>query len=144
MPVKKLKEYLDEQHVDYVCIGCSPAYTAQEVAASAHVPGKYMAKTVIVKLGDKFVMVVLPAHDHVNFGALKVLTGTQDADLAAESEFKSKFPECEPGAMPPFGNLYNMPVYLSEKLSKHANIAFNSGTHSRRVSWLKKMLNFLR
>lgn len=130
MPVKRLKEYLDNHHVKYVCMGHSPAFTAQEVAASAHVSGKQMAKTVIVNADGELCMVVLPAHDHVNFAALKLATGFKQIDLASESAFKSKFPECEVGAMPPFGNLYEMPVYVSSLLGKNEQIVFNSGTHS--------------
>jgi Ala-tRNA(Pro) deacylase len=130
MPVHKLKEFLDNHHINYVCMTCSPAYTAQEVAASAHVSGKYMAKTVIVKAGDKLVMVVLPAQDHINFGVLKTALQAKEADLATESEFKTQFPECEAGAMPPFGNLYGMAVYVSNHLSEHDQIVFNAGTHS--------------
>lgn len=132
MPTKTLKEYLDSHHVKYLCITHSPSFTAQEVAAVAHVSGKQMAKTVIVKIGDELAMVVLPAHDHVNFAALKAITGTKDISLAHESDFKAKFPECEIGAMPPFGNLYGMPVYVSNALS-HDKIIFNSGTHSELV-----------
>jgi Ala-tRNA(Pro) deacylase len=75
-------------------------------------------------------MVVLPAHEHVNFAALKQATGVTNADLASESEFKSQFPECEVGAMPPFGNLYDMAVYVSSDLSKQDQITFNAGSHS--------------
>lgn len=130
MPVKKLKDYLDNQHVKYSCIGHSPAYTAQEIAAAAHISGKNLAKIVIVKAGAKLIMVVLPAHDHVNFSSLKEATGGDAVDLAAESEFKGKFPECEVGAMPPFGNLYDVPVYVSSKLSNFDQIVFNSGSHA--------------
>ncbi|MDR3478826.1 MAG: YbaK/EbsC family protein [Gammaproteobacteria bacterium] len=130
MPVKILKEYLDKQHVNYVCLAHSPAFTAQEVAASAHVSGKLIAKIVMIKIGDKLAMVVLPAHDHVNFAELKAVTGQQNVDLASETAFKAQFPECEVGAMPPFGNLYNMPVYVSSKLSALDQIIFNAGTHS--------------
>ena len=130
MPVQKLKEFLDNHQVNYVCMACSPAFTAQEVAASAHVSGKYMAKTVIVKAGGKFVMVVLPAQDHINFGLLKASLKAKEADLATESEFKTQFPECEAGAMPPFGNLYGMAVYVSHHLGEHDQIVFNAGTHS--------------
>jgi Ala-tRNA(Pro) deacylase len=130
MPVKMLKEYLDKQHVNYVCLAHSPAFTAQEVAASAHVSGKLIAKIVMIKIGDKLAMVVLPAHDHVNFSELKAVTGQQDVDLASETAFKGQFPECEVGAMPPFGNLYNMPVFVSNKLSLLDQIIFNAGTHS--------------
>jgi Ala-tRNA(Pro) deacylase len=130
MPVKKLKEFLDNHQVKYVCMSHSPAFTAQEVAASAHVSGKQMAKIVIVQAGNQLAMVVLPAHDHVNFAALRTATGMQDVDLASESSFKSKFPECEVGAMPPFGNLYDVPVYVSSKLGANEQIVFNAGTHS--------------
>ena len=130
MPTKQLKDFLDKEHIKYVCINHSPAFTAQEVAAAAHVSGKQMAKIVIVKMGDKLAMMVLPANGHVNFGALKSATGQKEVDLAPESSFKGKFPECEVGAMPPFGNLYNMPVYVSSILSKNDQIVFNSGTHS--------------
>lgn len=129
MPNKMLKEYLDDHHVKYLCITHSPGFTAQEVAASAHISGKQLAKTVIVKMGNQLVMVVLPANEHINFSALKELSGT-NADLAKESDFKGKFPECEVGAMPPFGNLYNMPVYVSNHLGDHEQIAFNAGSHS--------------
>src|SRR5437868_10878545 len=90
MPVKKLKKYLDQHQVKYLSISHSPAFTAQEVAAAAHISGKQMAKIVMVKTGDKLVMVVLPAHDHVNFAALRSVTGLHDIDLASESSFKNK------------------------------------------------------
>lgn len=132
MPNKALKDYLDSHKVKYVCIDHSPSYTAQEIAAVAHISGKQMAKTVIVKLGTELAMVVLPAHDHVNFAELKALTGQTAIDLAREGDFKNKFPECEVGAMPPFGNLYGMKVFVSKQLS-HDDIIFNSGSHSELV-----------
>jgi len=130
MPSLKFKDYLDNQHVKYTSTMHSPAFTAQEVAANAHVSGKHLAKVVIVKIGDKLAMVVLPANDHINFASLKAATGEQDIDLAPESSFKGKFPECEVGAMPPFGNLYDMPVFVSSQLSHWDQIIFNAGTHS--------------
>ena len=129
MPVQILKEYLDNHHVKYVCMHPSRAFTAQEVAAAAHVSGKLLAKTIIVKMDEQFAMVVLLAHDYINFDALKTVTGCSTIDLASESEFKGKFPECDPGAMPPFGNLYNMPVYVSSRLSQHDQMMFSAGTH---------------
>lgn len=132
MPNKTLKEFLERNQVQYRCIDHAPSFTAQEIAAEAHVSGKQMAKTVIVKIGNQFAMVVLPAHDHVNFAALKEITGESAIDLAKESDFKNKFPECEVGAMPPFGNLYGMPVFVSKQLA-HDNIIFNSGSHSELV-----------
>ncbi len=130
MPTKQIKEFLDTHHVRYMMIDHSPSYTAQEIAAVAHVSGKQLAKTVIVKAGSQFIMVVIPATDHVNFSELREWTGATEVDLAKESEFKGKFPECEVGAMPPFGNLYGMPVYISNQLVSQDQIAFNAGTHS--------------
>lgn len=130
MAIKALKDYLDNQHVKYTCINHSPAFTAQEIAAAAHISGKQLAKTVIVKMGKQFAMVVLPANEHVNFTSLKDLVKGVQIDLAKESEFKAKFPECEVGAAPPFGNLFGMPVFVSSHLSDHDQIIFNSGSHS--------------
>ena len=132
MPTKILKDFLDSHHVKYMCITHSPSFTAQEVAAVAHISGKQMAKTVIVKMGEQLAMVVLPAHDHINFAALKKITGAKEIDLARESDFKAEFPECEVGAMPPFGNLYGMPVFVSNAFS-HDKIVFNSGTHTELI-----------
>lgn len=130
MPVKKLKEFLDSHKVKYVSMTHSPAFTAQEIAAAAHISGKSLAKTVIVKMDGHLAMVVLPAHDQVNFSKLKEVTGTSGVDLASESEFKDKFSGCEVGAMPPFGNLFEMPVFVSNHLSHQDHILFNAGSHS--------------
>lgn len=130
MTAKILKDFLDSHHVKYVSIDHSPSYTAQEIAAVAHVSGKQLAKTVIVKAGGKFVMVVLPATEHINFTELREFLGVNDIDLARESDFKAKFPECEVGAMPPFGNLYDMEVLVSNRLVDQDQIAFNAGSHS--------------
>jgi len=105
MPVQKLKQYLDENKVQYVTIGHSPAFTAQQIAASAHVSGKELAKTVMVKVDGQMAMAVLPATHQINFDLLKEATGTKMVELAGEDEFKQLFPNCEVGAMPPFGNL---------------------------------------
>jgi Ala-tRNA(Pro) deacylase len=133
MPVKKLKDFLDKNGVKYVSITHSPAFTAQEIAqeiaASAHIPGKELAKTVMVKLDGEMAMAVLPASFRVDFGLLKKAAGAKKAELAGEDEFKGAFPECELGAMPPFGNLYGMPVYASEALAEDEEIAFNAGSH---------------
>ena len=133
MPAKKLKEFLDNQKVKYVVISHSRAVTSQEVAASAHISGKEMAKTVMVKLDGKMAMAVLPASNRVNLDLLKEATGAKEVDLAAELEFRELFPECEPGAMPPFGNLYGMPVFVSESLTKDEEIAFNAGSHTELI-----------
>lgn len=130
MPVRKLKEYLDQNGVRWLSIVHSPAYTAQEVAASAHVKGKDLAKTVMVKVDGKPVMIVLPASQRVDFQVLREVTGGQNVVLASEAEFRELFPDCEAGAMPPFGNLYGMDVYVSPKLAEDEEIAFNAGSHT--------------
>ena len=129
MPVKKLKEFLDTAGVKYMIVSHAAAYTAQEIAASAHIPGKELAKTVMVKLDGRMAMAVLPASHVVDFDKLKQMAGSAKAELASEDEFRSLFPECEVGAMPPFGNLYNIPVYAERSLGEDAEIAFNAGSH---------------
>ncbi len=133
MPVTKLREFLDNNHVKYVTIAHSSAYTASEIAESAHIPGKEMAKTVIVKIGGKMAMAVLPASYRVDLGRLKEATGANDIDIATEQDFKGTFPGCEVGAMPPFGNLYGMEVFTAASLAEDENIAFNAGSHTELV-----------
>lgn len=133
MPAKKLKEHLDKEKVKYVSIQHSPAYTAQEVAASAHVSGKEMAKTVIVHIDGKTCMVVLPANRYVVLDDLREMTGEANVSFATEEEFKDLFPDCEIGAMPPFGNLYDLPVYVEPSLAEREEIAFNAGSHTEAI-----------
>jgi len=130
MPAKKLKEYLDKEKIKYVSIMHSTAYTAQEVAASAHITGKELAKTVIVELDGKMAMAVLPANRKIVLQDLREVTGSDQVKFASEEQFKEKFPECETGAMPPFGNLYDMDVYVAEALTMNEDIAFNAGSHT--------------
>lgn len=130
MACAKLQEYLDEQKVRYVSIKHSPAFTAQEIAASAHIPGREVAKTVIVKLDGTMAMVVLPAPRMVRMNHLKAQVGADRVELATEEEFKNRFPDCEVGAMPPFGNLYEMDTFVEESLTRDEEIAFNAGTHT--------------
>ncbi|MBA3660839.1 MAG: YbaK/EbsC family protein [Gammaproteobacteria bacterium] len=133
MAVKKLKNFLDNHQVKYITMSHSPAITAQEIAAAAHVSGKQLAKTVILKVDGHLAMVVLSAHEQINFSTLQSMTGSNHVDLATESDFKDKFLGCEVGAMPPFGNLYDMPVFVSVKLAKQDHILFNAGTHSELI-----------
>jgi len=133
MPAKKLKEFLDSNKVKYVAISHSPAFTAQEIAASAHVPGKELAKTVLVTVDGKMAMAVLPASYRVDVRLLREAAGASAVELAMEREFKGMFPDCELGAMPPFGNLYGMDVYVAQSLSEDENIAFNAGTHTELI-----------
>ena len=130
MPARKLKEFLQKENVKFVSILHSTAYTAQEVAASAHITGKELAKTVIVELDGKMAMAVLPANRKIVLQDLREVTGSDQVKFATEDEFRQKFPECETGAMPPFGNLYGMDVYLAETLTANSEIAFNAGSHS--------------
>jgi Ala-tRNA(Pro) deacylase len=137
MPLQKLKEFLDSQNVRYVVIAHSVAYTAAEIAAQAHIPGKELAKTVIVKIDGVLAMAVVSASQHVNLAWFKAATFARSVDLATEDEFKARFPDCEVGAMPPFGNLYGMPVFADESLARDKEIAFNAGSHRElvRIAW---------
>jgi len=130
MPVRKLKDHLDKEKIKYITIVHSPAYTAQEVAASAHITGRELAKTVIVELDGKMAMAVLPANRKIVLQDLREVTGSEEVKFASEEEFQAKFPGCETGAMPPFGNLYGMDVYLAESLSANDEIVFNAGSHT--------------
>ncbi|MEE9157756.1 MAG: YbaK/EbsC family protein [Gammaproteobacteria bacterium] len=133
MPVKKLKDFLDKNKTKYVSIKHSPTYTAQEIAASAHIPGKELAKTVMVKLDGKMAMAVLPASFRVDLNRLKDAAGVGVVEIANEQDFKNLFPECELGAMPPFGNLYDMDVYVAQSLAEDEEIAFNAGSHTELI-----------
>ena len=133
MACAKLQEYLDSQRVRYVSIKHSPAFTAQEIAASAHIPGEDIAKTVVVKLDGEMALVVLPAPEMVRLNHLKAELGVGEAEIASESEFKDRFPDCEVGAMPPFGNLYEMDTLVEESLAGDHEIAFNAGTHTELI-----------
>lgn len=133
MPLQKLKEFLDKENIKYVSIKHSSAYTAQEIAALAHIPGKELAKTVVVKINGKMAMAVLPASYKIDVNLLKEITGTENLRLADEAEFKDKFPDCEVGAMPPFGNLYNMEVFAAHSLEEDDEIAFNACSHTELI-----------
>jgi Ala-tRNA(Pro) deacylase len=133
MPVRKLKEFLNSHDIKYVTINHSPAYTAQEIAESAHIPGKELAKTVIIKIDGKLAMAVLPASYKINLEQFKNATGASNVELANEREFRQMFPECEVGAMPPFGNLYDMEVFAAQTLAEDEAITFNAGSHTELI-----------
>ncbi len=130
MPLSKLETYLRSQDVSFNKIVHHKTYTAQRTAADAHISGKEIAKTVIMKVDNQMCMVVLPGDMQVDVGLLKMSIGAKNVRLATEMEFKDLFENCEVGAMPPFGNLYDMPVYVAEALKEDVFIAFNAGTHS--------------
>ena len=134
MPIlTKLKEFLDANRISYEVRSHRPAFTAQEVAAAEHVPGREMAKVVMVRDGAEYLMAVLPAPYHVGLEHLEKMAGRTDLRLATEAEFARLFPGCEPGAMPPFGNLYGIPVWVDESLTRDDEIAFNAGNHEQTV-----------
>ena len=128
MSLQKLREFLDEKKVRYVTITHSPAFTAQDIAAAAHIPGREMAKAVMVKVDGEMTMVVLPASMRVDFGRLLEATGAAEVELAHEKDFKDLFPDCAPGTMPPFGNLFGLRTFVAEELTEDEEIAFNAGS----------------
>jgi Ala-tRNA(Pro) deacylase len=133
MPVQALKNFLDQNGVKYVVISHSPAFTAQEIAAKAHISGEEVAKTVIVKIDDRLAMAVLPASLKVDLPELQQAIGAGRIEIAKEEEFRSRFPECDVGAMPPFGNLYGMDVYVADNLVEDEEIAFNAGSFTELI-----------
>jgi len=131
MPIlTKLREFLDANKVAYSVHSHPTAYTAQEIAALQHISGRQLVKAVMVKAGANFVMLALPADRRVDFERLKKTLGVTDVRLAEESEFRDLFPGSEVGAMPPFGNIYELPVYVDRSLEKEPEIVFNAGTHT--------------
>jgi Ala-tRNA(Pro) deacylase len=130
MPCMKLKQFLDRREVHYQLISHPATYTAQLTAASSHVAPDLLAKTVMIVADGKFAMAVVPAPRRVDLTALHTGIGAQTMRLASELEFKEKFPDCDAGAMPPFGNLYGMEVYVDEAVAAQKEIAFNAGTHT--------------
>ena len=137
MSLIRLRDFLDSHHTKYVVITHSLAYTAQGIAALTHIPGQELAKTVIVKIDGTLAMAVVPASRRVDTALLKQAVGATTVVPASEEEFKQKFPDCETGAMPPFGNLYGMAVFADESLTHDKEIAFNSGSHWEliRMAW---------
>jgi Ala-tRNA(Pro) deacylase len=133
MRPSRVKEFLDTNRINYSSIVHPTSYTAQGTAAYAHVSGKELAKTVIVRTDSQLAMAVLPASAQLDLSGLKKATKAKQVSLAAEPEFELKFPDCDLGAMPPFGNLYGMAVYVDEMLTYDKEIAFNAGSHSELV-----------
>lgn len=134
MAVSRLRSFLEDNHIKYRTLRHPQAFTAQETAASAHLSGKELAKTVIVKIDGNLAMAVLPSNYNVDLGRLKQAAGAKEVELANEDEFDELFPECEPGAMPPFGNLYGMKVFVAKELSNDYEISFNAGIHTELIT----------
>ena len=133
MPLQKLRDFLDENKIKYTSISHSKAYTASQVAHSVHISGKDIAKTVMIIIDGRMAMAVLPANEHVDFDLIKEAIGVKPITLAKEEEFRSFFPKCELGTMPPFGNIYGMEVYVDKSLAKDHEIAFNAGSHTELI-----------
>ncbi|NOQ21172.1 MAG: deacylase [Candidatus Aegiribacteria sp.] len=133
MPVEKLRDFLDSNGVKYITIRHSPAFTAQEIAASAHIKGRDLAKTVMVKIDGKLAMAVIPAQRMLDLEMLSKAAGGTEVEIAVENEFIEAFPGCELGAMPPFGNIYGIDVFVALELTEDEEIAFNAGSHSELV-----------
>lgn len=133
MLARRLKEYLDDRHANYATISHAAAFTSQETAELADVPGKELAKTVVVRIDGELAMVVLPAPSRVRLEILRYVVGSPEVELAAEREFENRFPDCELGAMPPFGNLYAMPVFVSQTLREDERIYCNAGSHTELI-----------
>jgi len=131
--MKQLKEYLDTNGIKYRVITHSAAYTAQEIAATAHVPGKEMTKVVEIKIDGKLAMAVLPASHFVDLRRIKEMTHATHIETAKEEDYKDIFSDCEVGSMPPFGNLVNQMVFVSTDLAEDPQIAFNAGNHRELV-----------
>lgn len=131
---QRLKAFLDDAKVTYTTARHQVAYTAQEIAAAQHVPGRHLAKCVLVKTDRGPVLAVLPAIHRVDFKQLKALLGAKTLTIASEADIKAQFPDVEVGAMSPFGNLYGVPVAVERGLSESEMIVFNAGTHAETVS----------
>jgi Ala-tRNA(Pro) deacylase len=133
MPTARLKDYLDREQVKYQSLPHATTFTAQETAQAAHVPGKQVAKAVVIKINGELALAVLPATDQIHLDQLQQALGTGQVELAKEYEFEARFADCDAGAMPPFGNLYGMEVYVSQRLREDEAIAFNAGTHDELI-----------
>lgn len=130
MSLEEVEKFLHDNEVKYRTVRHSPAYTSHEIAQAAHLPGRRLAKVTMVELNGELAMAVLPASEMVDVQALRDLAGAREARLATEDRFASCFPDCEVGAMPPFGNLWGIPVFVSDGFRPTDEIAFEAGSHS--------------
>lgn len=133
MSLRLIRDYLDKERVKYTVLTHSPAFTAQEIAAASHIPGRRVAKCVILSIDGELAISVLPASSNADLELLGWITGADRIELATEEEFRDRFPDCETGAMPPLGHLYGMQVFVSEELAMEETITFNGGTHTELI-----------
>lgn len=131
---QQLEQYLREKQVPYQIQHHPQAFTAQQIAECEHISGKKVAKSVVVNADNKKVLCVLPASHRVDLNRLRSILGAQNVSLAREDEFQNIFPGCEVGSEPPFGNLYNIPVYVERSLTTQETIVFPIGTHTETMS----------
>ena len=129
----RLHNYLDQQQSHYATLTHDRTVTAHETASATHLSRQLFAKTVMLKVDGTLSMMVMPAAYRVDLTRLSRALGGRTVELADETEFKDAFPDCEVGAMPPFGNLYGLPVYVAESLAEEPEIAFNAGTHREAI-----------
>jgi Ala-tRNA(Pro) deacylase len=126
---ERMEQYLRENDVPFESITHPQAFTMQEVAAALHVPGNQVAKVVMVKADEAIAMLVVPAPHRLNLDKVRAALGAQGVRLAKEKDFAGLFPDCATGAMPPFGNLYDIPVYADGSLAEQEHMVFRVGTH---------------
>ncbi len=134
MPTARLRSFLEANNIQYKLINHLVTFTSRETAHAAHIPVKRFAKSVIVKIDGILTMVVIPADEQLDLRVLRRVTHAQRVELAAEEEFRGRFPDCEAGAEPPFGNLYGLPVFIARSLASNDPIGFNAGNHHEMVS----------
>ena len=126
---KRVKDFLDELHIHYITMQHPTAYTAQELAHMMHISGKLFAKTVILRADGEYMMAIVPATHKVNFNLFKKVAMVNNVELAHEDDFMKLFPQCEVGAMPPFGNMYEMTTYVDKTIAEDDEIYFNASNH---------------
>ena len=133
MPARRLTNFLNQNNVHYLLIPHPNTYTTAATGATTHISGRDIAKPVMVRINGQPAMAVIPGSRHLDLNALKNALGAKEVQLMTEQEFASAFPDCEIGAMPPFGILYDLPLYVDERLSRKAEISFNAGSHRELV-----------
>jgi len=129
----RLKKFLDDNLIGFDVVQHDPAFTAQELAARMHVPGREFVKVVVIKMDGKYALAALPAHRRVDLKSLARAAGVRKCSLAGEKEFQDLFPDCDVGAMPPFGNLYDLPTYVDQEVAYNEVIVINAGTHAEAI-----------
>jgi len=125
----RLKVLFKREGVPYRVIPHEAVYTASELAESIHVPGRKVVKVVIVKSFGEDIMAVLPSHRQIDLNRFAEVIGKRKVTLEDEETMSKRFPDCEAGAMPPFGGFYGLPVYCDASLAHEPVIFFSAGTH---------------